>query len=227
MIAAGCRVTGIQWISETLTDDGNTWVSELQHNGKFNNNGYFTWKHFTHDAKTAERKTVKKRTKWSEWTKHVKRVTKQAIEEKAEENEQLEKEKSLDNGGSEDDSRGEAAAATAATAAAAAAITATEEAETAATAAEAKLVTAATFATEEIKINLGTGKLGMTMKQTYGNDNDADGYPNITVTNVEMGGEAERCGVKPGMILIKVGEETVRDWRQARSILRELPLIHI
>jgi hypothetical protein len=104
MIAAGCRVTGIHWISETLTDDGNTWVSELQHNGKFSNNGYFTWKHSTHDAKTAERKTVKKRTKWSEWTKHVKRVTKQAIEEKEEENEQMEKEKTSDDGGSEDES---------------------------------------------------------------------------------------------------------------------------
>ena len=89
MIAAGCRITGIHWISETLTDDDNTWVSELQNNGKFNNNGYFKWKHSTHDAKTAERKTAKKRTKWSEWTKHVKRLTKQAIEEKEEENEQM------------------------------------------------------------------------------------------------------------------------------------------
>ena len=97
MIAAGCRITGIHWISETLTDDDNTWVSELQNNGKFNNNGYFKWKHYTHDAKTAERKTLKKRTKWSEWTKHVKRITKQAIEEKEEENEQMEMAKSSDD----------------------------------------------------------------------------------------------------------------------------------
>ena len=107
MIAAGCRITGIHWISETLTDDDNTWVSELQNNGKFNNNGYFKWKHSTHDAKTAERKTLKKRTKWSEWTKHVKRITKQAIEEKEEENEQMEMAKSSDDSESAEEGENE------------------------------------------------------------------------------------------------------------------------
>ena len=65
MVAAGCRLTGIHWISEILTSDDNTWITEVQPNGKFNNNGSFEWKHITYDTKTAERKTLRKRNKWS------------------------------------------------------------------------------------------------------------------------------------------------------------------
>ena len=57
MVSAGCRITGIHWISEMLPGDDNTWIAELQHNAKFNNSDSFEWKHITYDTKTAERKT--------------------------------------------------------------------------------------------------------------------------------------------------------------------------
>ena len=90
MVAAGCRLTGIHWISEILTSDDNTWINEVQPNGKFNNNGSFEWKHITYDTKTAERKTLRKRNKWSHWATHVKKLVKLAMEEIIENSERIE-----------------------------------------------------------------------------------------------------------------------------------------
>ena len=75
MISAGCRIAGINWISEVLTYDDNTWISELQRNGKFNSDDTFEWKHLTYDKKTAERETLRKRNKWSVWATQMKRLT--------------------------------------------------------------------------------------------------------------------------------------------------------
>jgi hypothetical protein len=41
----------------------------------------------SHDKKTAERETLRKRNKWSVWATHVKRLTKQAMEEVMEDSE--------------------------------------------------------------------------------------------------------------------------------------------
>jgi hypothetical protein len=37
IIVEGCRKSGIHWLSQMLTDDGNTWVAEIQNGGEFNN----------------------------------------------------------------------------------------------------------------------------------------------------------------------------------------------
>ena len=91
MVSAGCRITGIHWISEVLTTDDNTWISELQRNGK----DTFEWK-------PAERETLRKRDKWSAWATHVKRLTKRAMEEVMEDSGRME----LADEGSEDEGGG-------------------------------------------------------------------------------------------------------------------------
>jgi hypothetical protein len=78
MISAGCRIAGINLISDEVlinTYDDNTWISELQRNGKFKSDDIFEWKHLTYDKKTAERKTLRKRNKWSAWATQMKRLT--------------------------------------------------------------------------------------------------------------------------------------------------------
>jgi hypothetical protein len=35
IIVGGCRRSGVHWLSQMMTDDGNTWVVELQNGGEF------------------------------------------------------------------------------------------------------------------------------------------------------------------------------------------------
>jgi hypothetical protein len=55
--------------------------------------------HLTYDKKPAERKTLRKRNKWSAWATHVKRLTKRAMEEVMEDSGRME----LADEGSEDE----------------------------------------------------------------------------------------------------------------------------
>ena len=88
--------TGSLKCSQVTTTPG----AEIQHNGKFNNSGSSEWKHVTYDdTKTAERKTLRKRNKWSHWATHVKRLVKNAMEEIIESSERIE----LSNGVREDE----------------------------------------------------------------------------------------------------------------------------
>ena len=70
IIVEGCRRSGIHWLSQMLTDDGNTWVTELQNDGEFNNESSFEWVNKTY---TNEKRTyVKHKNKWSLWASKVK-----------------------------------------------------------------------------------------------------------------------------------------------------------
>jgi hypothetical protein len=40
IIVEGCRRSGIHWLSQMMTDDGNTWVAELQNGGEFQQRRY-------------------------------------------------------------------------------------------------------------------------------------------------------------------------------------------
>ena len=46
--------------------------------------------HLTYDKKPAERKTLRKRNKWSAWATHVKRLTKRGMEHVSEASESME-----------------------------------------------------------------------------------------------------------------------------------------
>jgi hypothetical protein len=37
IVMEGSRRSGIHWLSQMMTDDGNTWVADLQNGGEFNN----------------------------------------------------------------------------------------------------------------------------------------------------------------------------------------------
>jgi hypothetical protein len=52
--------------SDALADGDNTWVLELHLDEKYNNENTFEWK-LTYDKKTAERRTLQKRSKWRAW----------------------------------------------------------------------------------------------------------------------------------------------------------------
>jgi hypothetical protein len=43
VIVEGCRRPRIHWLSQMMTDDGNTWVAGLQNGGEFNNESVFSW----------------------------------------------------------------------------------------------------------------------------------------------------------------------------------------
>jgi len=72
IIVEGCRRSGIHWVSQMVTDDGNTWVSGLQNDGEFNNEGKFEWVNKTYTK--GERTYVKHRNKWNLWASKVKRI---------------------------------------------------------------------------------------------------------------------------------------------------------
>jgi hypothetical protein len=63
IIVEGCRRSGIHWLSQMLTDDGNTWVMELQNGGEFNNENSFDWVNKTYSK--GARAYVKHKNKWS------------------------------------------------------------------------------------------------------------------------------------------------------------------
>jgi hypothetical protein len=70
IIVEGCRRSGIHWLSQMLTDDGNTWVAELQNGGELNNESSFEWVNKPY-AK-GKRTYVNHKNKWSLWASKVK-----------------------------------------------------------------------------------------------------------------------------------------------------------
>ena len=80
IIVEGCRRSGIHWLSQMLTDDGNTWVAELQNGGEFNSESVFEWVNKTHSK--GKRTYVKHRNKWSLWASKVKRIAASVMTEK-------------------------------------------------------------------------------------------------------------------------------------------------
>jgi hypothetical protein len=70
IIVEGCRRSGIHWLSQMLTDDGNTWVTELQNDGEFNNASSFEWVNKTYTK--GKRTYVKHKNKWSLWASKFK-----------------------------------------------------------------------------------------------------------------------------------------------------------
>ena len=77
MIIAGCQTSGIFWKSQTTVDDGNTWIPELQWNGKFIKKGMkFVWYAFRTEYKSGERVHTRKETLWTSWSNKIKSLLK-------------------------------------------------------------------------------------------------------------------------------------------------------
>ena len=75
MIIAGCQKSGIWWKSQCTADDGNTWIADLQHNGKFTRkHDKFVWFNFREDYKTGERMHIRKENLWSLWWGKIKKL---------------------------------------------------------------------------------------------------------------------------------------------------------
>jgi hypothetical protein len=71
IIVEGCRRSGIHWLSQMMTDDGSTWVADLQNGGEFNNDDAFSWVYKSCTANGTRTATTHKN-KWSVWASKVK-----------------------------------------------------------------------------------------------------------------------------------------------------------
>ena len=74
MVVAGCQQSGIFWKSQMLAETGNTWVTELQHTGKYSSVSAGTYEWTNYRTNTAGgRVAVKHVNKWSVWAEKVKK----------------------------------------------------------------------------------------------------------------------------------------------------------
>jgi len=79
MVYAGCKLSGIFWKSQCLSDDGITWISDFQHTGKYaNTNSKFVWFNFRTDYHTGGRIHVRKESRWLLWLEKIKKLLKGA-----------------------------------------------------------------------------------------------------------------------------------------------------
>ena len=75
MIYSGCKISGIFWKSQAVSDDGNTWVPSLQKKGIYNTTSTkYYWYNYRTDPVTGERKLVRHPSKWTLWTEKIKRL---------------------------------------------------------------------------------------------------------------------------------------------------------